>query len=82
MKLVKVDAIKERRVPNQKLQSLIKEFVNSDAQTMQVIFEKDEYSGAHSCYNAFRKAIKTSDYAMIRVATKCGNVYLIKDYDE
>lgn len=82
MKLVKVDAIRDRRVPNQMLQSLIKEFVNGDAQTMQVVFEKDEYSDAHSCYNAFRKAIKISGYARIRVATKCGNVYLIKDYNE
>lgn len=82
MKLVKVDPIRERRIPNQKLQSLIKEFVRSDAKTMQVVFEKDEYVDAHSCYNAFRKAIQTSGYARIRVATKYGNVYLIKDYDK
>lgn len=82
MKLVKVDAIKERRVPNQTLQSLIKEFVESDAETVEIVFGKDEYINDRSCYHAFYKAIKRSGYAMIRVATKSGKVYMIKDYEK
>ena len=82
MKLVKVDVIHERRVPNQKLQALIKEFINSDAQSVEVIFTEDEYANYNSCRNALNKAIKISGYSGIRVLSKYGHVYMTKNYEE
>lgn len=82
MKLVKVDQIKERYVPYGMLQSLITEFLKSDAKMVQIVFGEHEYKDSQSCYSSFYKAIKRSGYAGVRVVTRSGKVYLVKEVKE
>lgn len=78
MKLVKVDEIPVGRGEKKnELAKMIDEFMNSELNCVEALFDKSEYESAKSCYTAIYTAIRQSK-RRCKVFTSKGHVYLKK----
>ncbi len=77
MKFIQVDSIPKRNAYRHSLQAYIDDFVNSDAQFVQIELSENDYKSYRICANCFRVAIKRS-MLPIKVYVRKGNVYLGK----
>ena len=66
---------------NMRLQSMIEEFMDSDADVVEVIFSEREYKSSNTCCAAWRCAIARSK-RRLKVCQRNGHIYLEKlDHD-
>lgn len=76
MKLIPVESI-PRMKNNHKLQELIEEFVNGDADIVKVEFGADDYKSPAVCRSCLAAAIKRSGH-FIRVWRRGDEIFLSK----
>lgn len=76
MKLVPVEALPGKRLKH-RLQDLIKEFVESDAEIVKIDFNEHDYVSAKVCRSCLGIAIKTSGYN-VRAHIRGEEVYMCK----
>lgn len=61
------------------LKAMLKEFEDSNSDIKEVLYGKDDYVNAYSCYHAIHKAIGyTKKRGVIKVTIEDGRIFLLK----
>lgn len=72
----------KRAYKNTKLFSIIDEFYMSDKTIAEFVFADGEYSSANNARNALNQSLDRRHIYSIKVFTRQGKVYLVKDRKE